>query len=172
LRRREEPMQATKMPLVITGDEGEATWFGGVGAIFKLSAEHTRGAFSLIVQPVEPGRLVYPHVHWGEDEFSYVLEGTLGARIGDEEILAEAGSIILKPKGVPHTFWNPGSKPARFIELISPPGFEKFFVEFQDVFKTGEFNRMEGLGRKYNCSPVDGWADDLKARYNLKLLGE
>jgi mannose-6-phosphate isomerase-like protein (cupin superfamily) len=165
-------MATTRLPLVIKADEGESTWFGGVGAVFKLSAEHTRGAFSLIVQPVEPRRLVNPHVHWGEDEFSYVLEGTLGARIGDEEVLAEAGSIIVKPKGVPHTFWNPTSKPARFIELISPPGFEKFFVEFQDVFKTGEFNRMESLGRKYNCGMVEGWADDLKARYNLKLLGE
>jgi uncharacterized cupin superfamily protein len=47
------------------------------------------------------------HVHWGEDELSYVLEGELEARVGDQEVVATAGSIILKPKGVPHCFWNP-----------------------------------------------------------------
>jgi mannose-6-phosphate isomerase-like protein (cupin superfamily) len=96
-------------------------WFGGVGAQFKLFGEHTRKAFSLIVQPVEPGRMAPPHVHWGEDEFSCVLEGELGARVGDQEVVATAGSIILKPKGVPHCFWNSTSKPAKFIEIISPP---------------------------------------------------
>ena len=158
--------------VLIRPEEGDLVWFGGVGAHFKLSAEQTRGAFSLIVQPVEPGRLVPPHVHWGEDEFSYVLEGELGARVGDQEVVAGAGSIILKPRGVPHTFWNATSEPAKFIEIISPPGFEKFFAEFADVFRTGEFSRLDSLSKKYKGDMVDGWTEDLIARYDLKLLGQ
>ena len=163
--------------VLIRPEDGELVWFGGVGAQFKLFGEQTRGAFSLIVQPVEPRRLVPPHVHWGEDEFSYVLEGELGARVGDQEVLAGAGCIILKPKGVPHTFWNATSKPAKFIEIISPPGFEKFFAEFSDVFRTAEFSRLDGLFKKYGARPgdnemVEGWAEELIAKYDLKLLGQ
>jgi mannose-6-phosphate isomerase-like protein (cupin superfamily) len=165
-------MMQLEQSVLIRPEDGELVWFGGVGAQFKLFGEQTRNAFSLIVQPVEPGRLAPPHVHWGEDEFSYVLEGELGARVGDQEVVAKAGSIILKPKGVPHCFWNPTSKPAKFIEIISPPGLEAFFVEFSEVFRTGEFSRLDALGKKYNAEMVDGWAEDLMAKYGVKLLGQ
>ncbi|MDQ6899312.1 MAG: cupin domain-containing protein [Candidatus Dormibacteraeota bacterium] len=158
--------------VLIRPEDGELVWFGGVGAQFKLFGEQTRGAFSLIVQPVEPGRLAPPHVHWGEDEFSYVLEGELGARVGDHEVVAGPGSIILKPKGVPHAFWNATSKPAKFIEIISPPGLEAFFVEFSDIFRTGEFSRLDALGKKYDMELVEGWTEELTAKYDLKLLGQ
>ncbi len=163
---------AGEYSVLIRPEDGDLAWFGGVGAQFKLSGEQTRGAFSLIVQPVEPGRLVPPHVHWGEDEFSYVLEGRLGARVGDQEVEAGPGCIILKPKGVPHTFWNASSEPAKFIEIISPPGFEKFFVEFQEIFQTGRFERLEELKPIYHCDDVEGWTEELIAKYDLKLLGQ
>ena len=44
------------------------------------------------------------HLHRSEDEAWYVLEGRLGFRMGDEEIVAEAGNAVIVPAGMPHRF--------------------------------------------------------------------
>ena len=53
--------------------------------VFKVSGADTGGVFAVVEHPIEPGRLVLPHVHLHEDEYSYVLEGTIGARVGNRE---------------------------------------------------------------------------------------
>jgi hypothetical protein len=55
--------------------EGRSVWLGGMGVVFKVSGADTGGAFAVVEHPIEPGRLVLPHVHLHEDEYSYVLEG-------------------------------------------------------------------------------------------------
>src|SRR2546421_7393157 len=65
--------------------------------------------------PGQPRLIAPPHVHHTEDEAWYVLEGILIVRLGDREIEARAGSSVLAPHGVPHTFWNPGPAPARYV---------------------------------------------------------
>ena len=67
------------------------------------------------------------HRHAREDEYSYVLEGQVGALLGDEVVVGGPGDLIFKPRGQWHTFWNAGDEPARILEIISPAGFEGFF---------------------------------------------
>ncbi|HLL80438.1 MAG TPA: cupin domain-containing protein, partial [Ktedonobacteraceae bacterium] len=98
--------------IVVKPDEGRSVWLGGMGVVFKISGADTGGAFAVVEHPIEPGRLVLPHVHLHEDEYSYVLEGTIGARVGDRELIAGQGSYVVKPRGLMHTFWNPGPGPA------------------------------------------------------------
>ena len=95
---------------------GELVDRGGIGVHFKLSGRDTGGAFSIVEHPVEPRVLVPSHVHHLEDEFSFVLEGRIGARIGDDILDVPAGSYVIKPRDIPHTFWNPTDEPARLIE--------------------------------------------------------
>jgi mannose-6-phosphate isomerase-like protein (cupin superfamily) len=77
-----------------------------------------------------PRTLAAPlHRHTLEDEYSYVLEGHVGALLGDEEVYAGVGDLIFKPRGQWHTFWNAGDVPARVLEIISPGGFESAFHE-------------------------------------------
>ena len=40
--------------------------------------------------------MVHPNAHAHEDEFSYILEGEIGARIGDEVLRAATGSYVFK----------------------------------------------------------------------------
>jgi quercetin dioxygenase-like cupin family protein len=47
------------------------------------------------------------HTHRHEDEYSIVLEGTIGVEIGEKVFEAGPGSVIVKPRGIPHAFWNP-----------------------------------------------------------------
>ena len=59
------------------------------------------------------------HVHHSDDEAWYVLDGELGFRLGDEVVLAAAGSAVVAPRGTPHTYWNAGSIEARYILVMS-----------------------------------------------------
>jgi len=60
------------------------------------------------------------HRHRTEDEGWYVIEGRLRFKFGDREFDAPAGSGVLLPHGVPHTFWNPGSDPVRYLIIVRP----------------------------------------------------
>ncbi|MEO7841877.1 MAG: cupin domain-containing protein [Anaerolineales bacterium] len=103
-------------------------------AVFLLAGEKTGGNFALIEHNLAPGQLAAPiHTHQNEDEYSYVLEGEMSARIGTEILTAPAGSLILKPRHIPHTFWNQGSQAAKILEIISPAGFEKYFDELAEI---------------------------------------
>ena len=88
--------------LVIPPREGKAVSLGGFGAIFKIPAESSEGRFSIVEHPIDPGRMVHPHVDAHEDEFSYILEGEIGARVGDEVLQATTGSYVFK-QGAFHT---------------------------------------------------------------------
>jgi mannose-6-phosphate isomerase-like protein (cupin superfamily) len=163
--------------LVINPGEGEKIDLGGLGVDFKVWGEATRGDLSIVEHPMEPGRLVPPHVHENEDELSYVLEGTFGVKVGDRVATAEPGAYVYKPRGVPHTFWNAGSELGRLLEIIWPAGFERFFEALGELARTAvsphefEAKRAE-LGTHYGLAFVPEWADELKAEYGLKLLGE
>lgn len=60
------------------------------------------------------------HIHHADDEAWYVLEGTLGFRLGDDEIEAQAGSAVMARRESPHTYWNAGDIPARYLLVLTP----------------------------------------------------
>jgi quercetin dioxygenase-like cupin family protein len=148
---------------------------GGIGVLFKIYGEETGAAFAVVEHPVGPHRLVPPHTHDDTDEYSYVLEGEIGARIGDRIVTAAVGSYVLKPRRIMHTFWNASDKPARILEILSPAKFEKFFEGMSDLFKNPSPDMPERLGAlaaSYNCPLSMEWVPELKSTYGLKLLGE
>ena len=118
--------------IVVKPGEGRAVWLGGMGVVFKVSGADTGGTFAVVEHPIEPGRLVLPHVHTREDEYSYVLEGTIRAGRRPRGHRG-AGQLPDKPRGLMHTFWNSGPGPARLLEVISPAGFEAYFAELADA---------------------------------------
>ena len=115
---------------MIGARDGESVWLGGLGVRFLIGGDQTGGRFALVEHPIAPRALAAPtHVHQHEDEYTLVLEGRIGVRIGDEERVAGPGDLVFKPRGVPHAFWNAGDEWARALELISPAGFERYFAE-------------------------------------------
>ena len=154
--------------------EGNSVWLGGLGVDFKIAAESTGGAFSIVEHPIDPGIMVIPHMHTHEDEFSFVLEGEIGARIGDQEFQATPGCYIVKPRGILHTFWNAGNRRAKLIEIISPAGFEKYFAELANLFQGDgppDAEKLAQLANRYAITADMTWVPELTAKYNLKLLG-
>ena len=162
--------------LVVGPGEGKSIKLGkGLGVDFKVWGHQTGGRFAVVEHPIEARVLVPPHTHMMEDELSYVLEGRVGVRVGDEVAEAGPGTYIYKPCGVPHTFWDPTDQPARLLEIICTAGFENYFVEISELFASGVKPggpEHEAISARYHETHFMDWVPELKARYGLKLLGE
>ncbi len=145
---------ASQGPRKIGPDEGGYVDLPGVGVRFMIWNEESGGGFSLVEHPIKPNYLCAPlHRHSREDEYSFILEGRMGALLGDDVVFAEAGDLVFKPRDQWHTFWNAGDEPCRLLEIIAPGGFEQFFKELGSV---------EG-------PPSDELMADLSVRYGIEF---
>jgi quercetin dioxygenase-like cupin family protein len=142
----------------------------GIGVVFKIDGQDSDGALSIVEHPFAVGALVPPHVHTLEDEYSIVLEGEIGFRSEDQEVVLGPGGYIVKPRGEVHAMWNAGSTPARMVEVISPAGFEGFFrdlVEITDV-RRPDPAEVADLGGRYGLPFAEpDWLPDIIERYGL-----
>jgi quercetin dioxygenase-like cupin family protein len=139
--------------LIVPSGVGNTVQVGGLGITFKIKGESTGGLFSIVEHPLAPRALGAPmHRHKNEDECSFVIEGRIGAKLGDEVVEAGPGDYIFKPRGQWHTFWNAGDEPARFIEIITPAGFEDYFAELPSCFAGGapDFGRLQWLASRFD----------------------
>ncbi len=117
-------------PRLVHPRDGKMVDLGGCGVRFMVRGEESGGGFSLVEHPIPPRHLAAPmHRHSREDEYSFVLEGRLGASLGDQVLYADAGDLVFKPRDQWHTFWNAGDSPCRILEIISSAGFEHYFEE-------------------------------------------
>lgn len=119
----------TRVHAVIPPGGGDLLGFPeGVQDRFLVESDTSRGTVAVVEHLLAPGTLAAPvHLHEREDEYSYVLEGRVGARLGDQEVEVAAGGVLVKPRGQWHTFWNPGDRTARVLEIIVPAGIEELF---------------------------------------------
>jgi mannose-6-phosphate isomerase-like protein (cupin superfamily) len=140
--------EASQGPRKVGPDDGQYVQLPGVGVRFMIWTEESGGGFSLVEHPIAPKTLCAPlHKHSREDEYSYVLEGRMGALLGDDVIYAEAGELAFKPRDQWHTFWNAGDEPCRLLEIISPGGFEHFFREMGELGEATPEQMAEVAGR-------------------------
>src|SRR3954447_8040523 len=137
--------------------DGRQVRFQGFGTRYVVTAEQTGGAFAVVEHDLAPRQLGAPtHTHEREDEISHVTAGRLGVQIGDDVLEAGPGDTVVKPRGIPHAFWNPGDEPVRFLEMITPAGFEHYFAELAPIFNAGGPPDFAALGA-------------LRARYALEM---
>lgn len=106
--------------------EGERT---ASDMVIKARSKEMEGDFSVMEGVIYPNELLAPHTHDHEAQLVYVISGELEFEVGGKDGLrfsAPAGSYILKPKGVMHSFWNKKDIEARYIELSGRNYFENF----------------------------------------------
>jgi quercetin dioxygenase-like cupin family protein len=121
--------------ITIAPGGGDQVDLGGLGIVWKIDGSETGERFSVVHHPLAPRALAAPlHRHTREDEYSYVITGTLGALLGDDVVTAGPGTWVHKPRNQWHTFWNAGDAPCEIVEIISPAGFENFFRELAVIF--------------------------------------
>ncbi len=158
----------TQGPRKLGPNDGEYLDLGGCGARLMIYMEETGGGFSLVEHPIPPRSLCAPlHLHEREDEYSYVLEGRMGAILGDDVVYAEKGDLVFKPRNQWHTFWNAGDEPCRILEIISGAPFERFFEEFAATLASGEAPDFEHYGEAYGHYFDPGSIDRICAEHGL-----
>jgi quercetin dioxygenase-like cupin family protein len=150
----------------------EVTLVPGFTATVKLAGEAT-GGVSIVEHTFAPGVLVPPHRHAREDEISCVIEGEIGFRSDGREVALGAGGYIVKPRGELHSMWNAGPGPARMIEIVSPAGFEGYFVELAEATAAAGGGRPDpsvigAVAERYGLAFDFGEVPDLVERHGLR----
>ena len=120
---------------------------GSIKNDFVMAEWQDDGGPAGVKRPIAP-----LHLHEQDDEAWYVLEGTLVVQLGDKEIEARAGSAVFASRGTPHTYWNPGPGPARYLLVMT----SNIYRLIQDIHATTDRSR-EGMQRLF-------------AKYDSKLL--
>jgi mannose-6-phosphate isomerase-like protein (cupin superfamily) len=96
-----------------------------VGNVEFLARTADTPRFTFGIIEIAPGRVLEPHVHEGEDDAFYILEGEMTFVFGDEEAIAGPGTFVLVPPGVEHGFRNDRDTPVRMFNIHAPAGFDR-----------------------------------------------
>jgi mannose-6-phosphate isomerase-like protein (cupin superfamily) len=129
-------------PKIVGPEDAQDGFLGSIGVRWMIDGAEADQRFALVEHAMSPRALAAPlHLHTREDEYSYVLQGRMGALLGDDVVEAGPGDLVHKPRNQWHTFWNAGDEPTRILEIISPAGFEHFFRE------------LDALGGAINADP-------------------
>jgi mannose-6-phosphate isomerase-like protein (cupin superfamily) len=165
----------TTAPKIVGPRDGRAGFLGSIGVRFMIDGVEAADRFSLVEHPMGPRALAAPlHRHNREDEYSFVLEGRMGALLGDDVVEAGTGDLVHKPRGQWHTFWNAGDEPARILEIISPAGFERFFAEIVAMGGAGAADEqaMAELCGRYELEMQPDTVPGLVERFGLRFPGD
>lgn len=106
-------------------DEGEAYNWRGARVVIKASGEDTSGQLAVMESTYPPGLSVPAHLHAGEDEMLYVLEGELRGFCDDERWTASAGTFVFVPRDRPHGFTVTSDRSARALVIVGPPQLDR-----------------------------------------------
>ena len=161
-------------PRVVGPHDGHLAILGGTSARFVIAGDDASKRFALVEHPMQPRALAAPmHRHHREDEYSFVLEGSIGALLGDSVVIGHPGDLIFKPREQWHTFWNAADTPARVLEIISPAGFENYFLELGAELINGppDPQRLAALCVRYALDMDMSSVPGLIQRFGVRFPG-
>jgi len=157
-------------PIYIPSGSGKKGKIGEGSINFKFDKGQTNGHLGLS-ESILPAGLIGapPHYHQNFDEICRVTQGVLTIMVGTEIFEVKQGDWHLRPKGIVHSFWNSGSQTAKFIEIYTPGGHERYMSELTHLFESSnrpkpgdldalahrhdivfDWTKLEGIIKKYN----------------------
>jgi mannose-6-phosphate isomerase-like protein (cupin superfamily) len=164
--------QTATQTKIVGPDDAREGFIGSINVRFLIDGSETAERFSLVEHPMSPRALAAPlHRHTREDEYSFVLEGRMGALLGDDVVEAGPGDLVFKPRDQWHTFWNAGDEPCRILEIISPAGFERFFQELVDIGGIAQATPEQflDLTQRYGLEVQPDTIPGLLERFGLRM---
>src|SRR5215210_492922 len=118
--------------MLIAPDEGAR--LPVLDIVHKVTADASGGSLKIEEWGLPPNGMIPPHTHTREDECSYVLQGDLTCYVGGEVVVAPRGSYVIKPREIPHAFYNAGRETVRVLEILTPGEFfEGYFDEYEAI---------------------------------------
>ncbi len=130
---------STKMRILEDG----STTDGRLGIAVATLAPHTDG-------PPQ-------HLHGRHDEGFYVISGTARFTSGNDVYDAPAGSLVMVPPKVPHTFENPGDEPMVMLSTFSPAFYVQYFRDVAAMIASGRPVTPQSVGEimaRYATTPA------------------
>ncbi len=131
----------------VPAGEGERLSFMGMDLIWKITSKMSGGSLCSFIQVAPPGTGVPLHVHHNDDEFFFLLEGSLRMLVGEEAFTMEVGDTVLLPKGKAHAFLATGDMPAHVLMTLSLSAgsdYESMFAGLVGVAPT-DLERILGV---------------------------
>jgi mannose-6-phosphate isomerase-like protein (cupin superfamily) len=159
---------------VVGPNDGHLAILGGIDARLVIEGDDAGKRFALVEHPMQPRGLAAPmHRDYREDEYSFILEGSIGALLGDSVLVGNPGDLICKPREQWHTFWDAGDTPARVLEIISPAGFENYFRELGAELIGGrpDPQRLSALYARYALDMDMSSVSGLIERFGVRFPG-
>lgn len=98
------------------------------GSAVKAAGISTGGKLTLIESHTTGGAPL--HVHSREDEYFYVVEGTIVVTCGAEVFEAGPRSFVALPRGIPHAWDVASDGPATLLMITVPAMLEEFLHEY------------------------------------------
>lgn len=143
--------------LVMPPGGGEELTVRGSMLLFKAVAATTGGALSLHERHVPAGGRRPPaHVHPDRVEAFWVLDGEAEFELDGELTRAAAGSFVLVPGGVAHTFGAPAAGPATLL-VLHAPALDDYFRELAELWSGEQPPARDdelALMRRHGMRPV------------------
>lgn len=139
---------------------GKTVSLWGSKVTVYITGEQTGGAYAFFEYFAPPGQAGPPlHVHRHFDEVFYILEGTLRLQIGEQLVVLEPGSCAVAARGTPHRVENVGTTMVRGLTMISPAGFEQYFLELGELAASlspgpPPAERIQEIAAKYDVHNV------------------
>ncbi|GAB4452301.1 MAG: hypothetical protein OHK0029_02950 [Armatimonadaceae bacterium] len=123
-------------PILTPAGGGIAMNMGDHRVEFALTAAQTGGIFSLFHMDADFDAATPPHIHTREDETFYVLEGQFSFWVDGEILVANPGDTVFAPRDIPHLWRCISPEGGKALVLVTPGGFENFFIELLTAMHT------------------------------------
>jgi quercetin dioxygenase-like cupin family protein len=154
---------------ILLGGEGDEVWFRpGERTVWMATGATTGGAMDLAEVTIEPGLNTFDHIHRGNDEALYVLDGHFRFKVGEQLVEASAGAFVFIPRGTPHSWVSVGPESGKILLTITPGGMDGFFRE------SGEFSARlaaAGLDWQHLNAEMQATIEDIRRRYQYERVG-
>jgi mannose-6-phosphate isomerase-like protein (cupin superfamily) len=124
-------------PRIVSTEDGETIRPFGLEMKVLLSTEDTGGSFSALYVVHQPGEGPPPHMHYNQEEYFFVIEGTYEMTVGEVTQTAGPGTMVFIPPHTLHTFKNVGDTPAKQLDWTLPGGQDRYFREIDTMGKGG-----------------------------------
>lgn len=140
-------------PIQVPQGGGKAVNILGIPMLIRVQGSETNGTLAVVESHDAPGGGPPPHIHHREDETFQILEGEYEFMIAGRTLPAKAGDTLFAPRGIPHTYRCVGQSWGKLSVVLTPAGFENFFVEIgaltpaeqQDIPRVIEIAKKFGL---------------------------
>jgi mannose-6-phosphate isomerase-like protein (cupin superfamily) len=144
----------TTVPIIQPPGAGQVVGVLGHQSTFKVLSAQTGGAYAILEQQIPAGHGPPLHVHRHETEIFYILEGDFELTVGDRNVPAPAGALLVGPRDVPHTFRNVGPTTGKLLLTVIPGRFADYFLEVDGV-PDGDRAAIKALAAKYDVEILE-----------------